>query len=625
MLLSVFHDVPASESYYAGLERERLLDRLRALDDAVRCKGLNALDPARNQLAGMASVRNSRGQVRRYGLGVFSLSWQAEEFLEWPGKVAHELDQIRAVIKEEQRASLRYVIWVGTAEWTADKLAYTSTGLLRRMPRCYVLDSMDPSKMKAILSDVVRRSDLRLADALRGTLVVGTSVGKSATAPVMTMERLAALYEHYKVDTKPNMLCMTVAGSSLERFAAAYGLRTIEPQLDGAHSIAARHSAPLTRGSLYSLGFSKVDLTEWIAGTFLTRREVDAAWRLAAFLHAQAESGHGKLTLVLPPNWEGVGIWTKHVIEDTPDAESGGIRVILENKIRLANYRSPKDADQDRSFLAVRMKGAPPENPDKIALLRRRGYPIACLTLPKGAVLSRYMQFIHYTTFGLAHLRHGEFISSAGGGPYRTIVKGLLEEPKPGSGMDRTSAWQTMTSSPRRARHRDSLKLFWHLLEMDIDTKGMDAPMLYAAFVKQLTTSRSVDQAELTYFGDTRYSSRGKALLKALHRSAERVYRSRLKMAVDVCEGPVMSATCLASNLKRRNCFATLILSEKIEKLAAAGHNANYHVAQFLATQRLLADRGSPSVVITLKDLEEPSIASLEDFFRQVATSLRKV
>lgn len=86
-----------------------------------------------------------------------------------------------------------------------------------------------------------------------------------------------------------------------------------------------------------------------------------------------------------------------------------------------------------------------------------------------------------------------------------------------------------------------------------------------------------------------------------------------------------MSATCLASNLKHGRCFTTLILSEKSEKLTAAGHNGNYHVAQFLATQRLLADRGRPSVAITLKDLEEPSIASIEDFFRQVATSLRKV
>ncbi len=626
VLLSVFHDHPASESYYAGLEQERLLDALRALDNEVRRYGLTALDPEQNQLAAMATLRSSRGHVRKYGLGVFSLSWLAEDYDEWPGRVMRELDDIRAHIKERQRARLRHVIWVGTAGWTVDKLAYASVGLLRRMPRSYVLDSTDPSKMKAILDDLTRRSALRQADALRGTLVVGMSIGRSYIDPVMNLERLATLYERHKVDPKPNMLCLTTPGASLSGFATARGFSIIEPQLDGADSIAARHSAPLARSSLYSLGFSKVDLNEWIRGTFLNRREVDSAWRLAAFLYAQAKSGRGKLTLVLPPKWGGAGAWTKQVIEGTPSGEDdGGIRVILENKIRLANYRSPRDPDQDRSFLAVKVKGMPPETPDKTGLLRRRGYPIACLTLPKGAPLSRYMQFVHYATFGLARLRHAGFLASEGAAPYRSIVKGLLEEPKTTSGMERSSEWQLMTTSPRRTRHRDSLRLFWHLLKFDVDATGLDAPAVYAAVLKHLLSNGSIDQAEFTFFGDTLYAPRGKAMLKALHRSAERVFRSRLKMAVDIREGPAMSAARLATSRKRGTCLTTLLLSEKAEKVAGAGHNANCHVAQFLATQRVLADRGYPVMAIILKDLEEPSITALEDFFRQVATSFRKV
>jgi hypothetical protein len=36
-----------------------------------------------------------------------------------------------------------------------------------------------------------------------------------------------------------------------------------------------------------------------------------------------------------------------------------------------------------------------------------------------------------------------------------------------------------------------------------------------------------------------------------------------------------------------------------------------------------LAERGRPVVAITLRDLEEPTIASLEAFFRQVAIELK--
>jgi hypothetical protein len=70
-------------------------------------------------------------------------------------------------------------------------------------------------------------------------------------------------------------------------------------------------------------------------------------------------------------------------------------------------------------------------------------------------------------------------------------------------------------------------------------------------------------------------------------------------------------------------CFSTVLLSEKAERLAAAEYTADYHRAQFLATQMALAERGRYVVSITVKDLEEASLAALETFFRQVATLLR--
>ena len=52
--------------------------------------------------------------------------------------------------------------------------------------------------------------------------------------------------------------------------------------------------------------------------------------------------------------------------------------------------------------------------------------------------------------------------------------------------------------------------------------------------------------------------------------------------------------------------------------------NADYHRAQYLATQMALAERGRAVVSITLRDLEDGSLRALDEFFRQAATQIRQ-
>ena len=71
------------------------------------------------------------------------------------------------------------------------------------------------------------------------------------------------------------------------------------------------------------------------------------------------------------------------------------------------------------------------------------------------------------------------------------------------------------------------------------------------------------------------------------------------------------------------HCFSTVLLSEKAAALPEAGYTADYHRAQFLATQMALAERQRPVVSITVKDLEPPSLAALDEFFRQASRHLK--
>src|SRR5262249_11406251 len=137
--------------------------------------------------------------------------------------------------------------------------------------------------------DMQTRSGQRLPALLRSTLVVGMAMGMTSYEPVVNLEKLLLLYEKHGIDSRPNFLYMTLPDSLLDQFARKRGYRKIELQLDNDNSTAGRHSGPLTRGSLYPLALAGVDMKSWMAGTFLSEEEILTAWKLAAFLHAQAK------------------------------------------------------------------------------------------------------------------------------------------------------------------------------------------------------------------------------------------------------------------------------------------------------------------------------------------------
>ena len=114
------------------------------------------------------------------------------------------------------------------------------------------------------------------------------------------------------------------------------------------------------------------------------------------------------------------------------------------------------------------------------------------------------------------------------------------------------------------------------------------APEIYAAILRGLTAAREVEYAELTFFGDTRYSARGRALRTRLNRAAESLFRSRLKMPVDVYEGPAMNHSYHEMIIGHGKCFSTVLISDAYEEIPSIGYTADYHRAQFLATIRAL-------------------------------------
>lgn len=609
--LSLFNDTPESLSLYQTFESGEVLAKLHALDVRATRKGLASLDPARNRLIGLGMEINSQGVVTKNGYGVFNLAWRAREAGDWHTRIAAELDQIRQDIRHHHGARLRFLIWAGMGGSAEDKAAYQSVGLLKKGPRLYILDSTDPAKFKHILADIEKRSKGGLPAALKSTLVVGMAMGMTSYEPVVNLEKLSKLYERYGIDSRPNFLYMTLPGSLLDQFAAAQGYRRVELQLDNANSTAGRHSAPLTRGSLYPLGLAGVDLQNWIEATFLSPEDIHTAWRLAAFLEAQGRAGRDKVTLLLNNQWAGAALWTKQDFEESlGKSEHRGIKIIIGEKPKLANYFAPKDAEQDRVFLCVQRQGAPGPDPQKVALLRRNGYPLAVLKFP-AVPLSAYMQFIHYAVFGLAYLRDMNFVTQPGVELYKAITNRLFQSS--GGNIRASAEWRHFQS--RSIRYRGGLTL--HCAYVDNPPETSIATEIYAEL------ARRGRYAELTFFGDMRYCPQGRRLHLVLHRAAELVFRTRLKRAVDVYEGPAMNHSYHEMIIGHGRCFSTILFADRQDSYPAAGYTADYHTAQFLATQMALAERRRAVCAITLRDLTPPSITALDEFFKEVARLLK--
>ncbi len=606
--LHFYNDKSEAESFFEAIENEKLLARLKALVSKANRKGFDGLDPAKNRLVRIGMETDGSNRVVKNGYGVFDLSWNAGRHEAWASTIESELGEIRRSIHETHGAQLRFLIWAGMGGSAEDKHAYIAAGLLSRGVRCYVLDSTDPAKLKHILDDMLRRSGKRLPETLASTLVVGMAMGMTSYEPVLNLEKLAELYERHELEARSNFLYMTIPGSLLDKFASGRGFRRVELQMDGRVSTAGRHSSPLTRGSLYPLRLCGVDLRAWMGAAALAEEDVLSAWKLAAFLHAQGVAGRDKVTLMLPKQWEGAAVWTKQDFEESlGKSEALGIKIVIDEKIRMPNYRPPRDPLQGRVFLAVMVKDLDGPDGAKIALLRRAGYPVAAVSFGRGTQLAQYMQFIHYVVFGLAWLRDMNFVTQPGVELYKSIAARARKAPD---------------SGVHSAKWRGGITLNYGPMAGSVSNPKGTAPEIYGSLIGALAAKRKIEYGELTFFGDTRYSPRGRAMRVALNKVGETLFRSKLKMPVDIYEGPAMNHSYHEMIIGHGRCFSTILISEAAESMREIGYTADYHCAQYQATLLALAERGRAVVSVSVRDLEAGTLLALQEFFREAAKYL---
>jgi len=617
---------------YERLVSERAVERMQAVDARARQDGLRSLDPESDPMISLGMEVSSRGRVKKNSYGVLHLPWLAAEHPEWAAQIEAEVEEIRRGIKKAHGRSLRYIIWAGMGGSAEDKAFYLSARLLRKRARVFILDSTDPGKLSAILEQIARLEKAPIEQALRRCLVVGMAMGMTSYEPVVNLEKLDALYKSAKIDNRPNFIYLTLKGSILDVFGSERGFRRVELQLDDGNATAGRHSAPMTRGSLYPLAFNGVDIASWMKAAELAETEVDAALKLAGFIQANARAGRDKVTLHLPRQWSGGAVWTKQDFEESlGKREDIGVKVVIRERIRPSDYFPPKSAAQDRCFLFVSVKDH--NNPDsaKITALRRAGYPVAVVQLSGDQPIPHYMQFIHYVVFGLGYLRDMNFVTQPGVELYKDYAREINEQAQSKGSIEKTDAWRSVMKADTRLNWMGGLSIDFGplvrlglLSEEDIRNSHNNPTEVYAKAVESLRQSGAVSYGELTYFGDTRYQESGRLLLKTLDEAADALFRSRLKMPVDVYEGPAMNHSFHEMIIGFGRGFSTVAITEQQASIPSLGYKADYHRAQWLATLKALEDRKRAVVALTIKDSSDKSIKTLKAFFAETAKRVRR-
>ncbi|HYM13292.1 MAG TPA: hypothetical protein VEU62_21315 [Bryobacterales bacterium] len=616
-----------TDVHYETLRRDKVLERAHKLVKLAREKGLRALRASTDPLVEIGMEAGERGRVTKNSLGVLDLSWQAARHPEWPGMVRREIEEIRAGIRAAHGAELCNLIWTGMGGSAEDKVMYQALGLLDGGVRVYILDSTDPAKLEAILASLVMRGPL--ARVLPQTLVAGMAMGMTSYEPVLNLEKLDLVYRKHKVPSQANFLYMTLPGSLLDQFAGPRGYRRVELQLDNDNTTAGRHSGPLTRGSLYPLALNGVDLEAWMAAAVLSGEEIQEAFRLAAFLHGNGVDSRDKVTLLLPREWAGAGIWTKQDFEESlGKSEQLGIKIFPAHGPGPAALLPARHDGMDRIFWAVNVAGC--DNPEAAGLkqLREAGHPLAVLEVQHAMPLPKYMQLVHYAVFGLACLRRMNFVTQPSVELYKAIANRLHGQARKAGGIERIKPWRALRTTRLRARASGGITLYYDSLvatrlvtSADLPPRRAGAPAIYAAAFRRLREQGKIEYAELTFYGDMRYRPAGRRLREVLDAAAD-AFGKCLGLSTDVYEGPAMNHSYHEMIIGHGRCFSTVLLAEKQTTLTEIGYRPDYHRAQWLATKLALEQRGRPVLALTFPDLSSDSLRALRGFFRRVAEQL---
>ena len=248
-----------------------------------------------------------------------------------------------------------------------------SFGRLPEAPRLHVLDSTDPSQIRACTERLALDRTLFIVSSKSGTTL------ESNILMQFFLDRVSALALRGTVGER--FCAVTDPGSELEHFAIDQGFRKV---FHGWPSIGGRYSA-LSHFGLVPASAMGIDVARLIARAEKMRARCAAAVpvrqnpgaMLGLALGAAAQAGRDKMTFVASPGLRSLGTWVEQLVVESTG--KGGQGIIPVDGEALA---APDSYGGDRLFVYVRDDvAADPTQDQAFSRLTEAGVPVLWLSV----------------------------------------------------------------------------------------------------------------------------------------------------------------------------------------------------------------------------------------------------
>jgi glucose-6-phosphate isomerase len=240
-------------------------------------------------------------------------------------------------------------------------------GISLTHPRVVVLDTTDERTLHEAKARLDPSRSLFLVASKSGSTVEVTSLEKYFWAAMTTALGSAA---------GRLFVAITDEGTALQSIAGARGYRDtfINPT-----DIGGRFSA-LSLFGLVPAALVSAPVRDFLAaGATMAdgcRQEnhANAGLELGAFIGAAALTGRDKLTVILPPSLETLGLWIEQLVAESTGKHGKGVLPIVDEPLGR-----PEDYGQDRAFV-VYASDRDGLDPQIVAALQKAGLPMLRLT-----------------------------------------------------------------------------------------------------------------------------------------------------------------------------------------------------------------------------------------------------
>lgn len=283
------------------------------------------------------------------------------------------LGAVRAFADEAAADGFRHavVLGMGGSSLCVETLRRVLTPAPGKL-RLHVLDSTHPDAVLAVEKEL----------DLDKTLFLVASKSGSTIEPNSFLDHFwAAVSKRSGAKAGRQFVAITDPGTSMEKLARERGFR--KTFLNPA-DVGGRFSAltlfglvPAVLGGLDAAGLLERARAAAKACSPQTPTRDNPGLRLGAALGAHARAGRDKLTLVLDPALEALGLWIEQLIAESTGKEGKGIVPVAGEPLG-----APAEYGRDRLFVRVALKGHHDADADKkLAALEAAGHPVVRLEL----------------------------------------------------------------------------------------------------------------------------------------------------------------------------------------------------------------------------------------------------